>query len=106
MYKDEIVSEKKTAGQDKATTSLVMGILGFLFRGIPVLGLTLLIIGIVSGSKAKKLGCDNNRGSAQAGFVLSIIGLILHIISMILLVIVMVFLINYLPEIMRVLMYY
>ncbi len=106
MYKDEIVSEKKIAGQDKATTSLVVGILGFLFRGVPILGLTLLIIGIVSGTKAKKLGCDNNRGSAQAGFVLSVLGLILHIIAMVILFLLVVFIINYYPYIVRMLMYY
>ncbi len=82
MDKDEIVSEKKTAGEEKATVSLILGILSIVLSlfGSNIGGIILAIVGIVFADSAKKKGCDNNKGSATAGLVLSIIGLVISVL--------------------------
>ncbi len=69
-----------------ATLSLVLGICSVVF-GCFALGLIFGIIGLVLSSKSKKLYEQNPElyegyGTANAGFVLSIIGLVMGAISM------------------------
>ncbi len=68
-----------------ATASLVLGIISVVFN-IPIVGLILALIGLSKARHAKAL-CDanpgyfNNAGVAQAGMILSIIGIVLGAIS-------------------------
>ncbi|MEI6532206.1 MAG: DUF4190 domain-containing protein [Candidatus Roizmanbacteria bacterium] len=60
----------------KATTSLVLGIIGIIAWLLPILGLPITIVGLIFGIKGTK---SLKHGIATAGIVLSIIGLVLTI---------------------------
>ncbi len=76
----ESFDAKNQDGENKATTSMILGIISIclLFTRIfSIASFVLAIIGIVKYSGAKKLGCERNIGQAKAGLVLSIISLVL-----------------------------
>lgn len=64
-----------------ATAGLVLGIISIVFNA-PILGFVLAFIGYQKSSAAKQLcmanpGLYNNAGVAQAGYVVSIVGMVL-----------------------------
>ncbi len=62
----------------KATTSLVLGIIGMIAWFIPLIGLPITIVGLVKGIK----GLDTvKRTRAIVGITLCIIGLVLTIVN-------------------------
>lgn len=68
-----------------ATAALVLGIISVVFN-IPIVGLILALIGLSKARNAKAMcdanpGCYSNAGVAQAGMILSIIGIVLGSIS-------------------------
>lgn len=85
----------------KPSTVLVMGILSIL---IPFVGVVLAILGLVWGSKAKGLyqPGDANYNMAQAGWILSIVGLVYQALIIVYFVVVM----SFISDIMRVAMSY
>ncbi len=68
-----------------ATASLVLGIISIVLS-VPIVGLILAWIGLSKGRAAKAM-CDanpgyyTNAGTAQAGYVISIIGLVINSLS-------------------------
>jgi hypothetical protein len=62
----------------KATTSLVLGIIGMLAWCIPIIGLPVTIVGLVFGIKSMN---SSKRGMAIAGVVLNIIGLFASVVN-------------------------
>jgi hypothetical protein len=72
------------AGTDNGngTAALVLGILGII-GCLPFLGSILAIILGKSGMNKADQGRANNRGVAQAGFILGIVGLVLSVIGII-----------------------
>lgn len=62
----------------KASSSLVLGIIGLIAWIIPLLRAPIIIIGLVQGSRGLK---SNNKRTATAGIVLCIIGLVATIIN-------------------------
>jgi len=65
------------------TAALVLGILGII-GCLPLLGSILAIVLGKSGMNKADQGRANNRGVAQAGFILGIVGLVLSVIGIIL----------------------
>ena len=76
MYSNGVVyagsSHVRSGG---ATASLVLGIIGLLAWMIPIIGLPITIVGLVTGVRAA------DSASRTTGIVLSIIGLVLTIIN-------------------------
>ena len=76
------MSENFTVGDasknGKATTGLVLGIIGLVAWFIPIIGTPITIIGLVFGIKGLK---SLKRGVAIAGIVLSLIGLLATIVN-------------------------
>ena len=70
------MTKEKDAGDAKAITSLVLGIVGMVSWLIPVLGLPIPVIGLIRGIRGVK---SNKRGMAITGIVLCSIGLVLSI---------------------------
>jgi hypothetical protein len=62
----------------KATTSLVLGIIGMVAWFIPIIGLPIQIVGLLFCIKAKH---STKSGHATAGIVLCIIGLVFSIVN-------------------------
>lgn len=66
----------------KGTAALICGIIG-LFP-FPITGFWLSLIAIILGAQGKaraRRGEATNHGSAQAGFVLGIIGMVIQVIA-------------------------
>lgn len=59
----------------QAVASLVLGIIGTVCSGVPIVSIVLGLIGIILAVSAKKAG--NTEGIRMAGFILSIISLVL-----------------------------
>lgn len=62
----------------KATTSLVLGIIGLIAWFLPILGFPITIVGLVKGIKGLN---STKKNIAIAGITLCIIGLVLTIIN-------------------------
>ena len=62
----------------RATSSLVLGIIGMIAWLLPIAGLPITIVGLVHGIHGQK---SSQKGKATAGLVLSIIGLVLTVIN-------------------------
>ena len=62
----------------KATTGLVLGIIGMVVWLLPILGLPITIVGLVKSIGGLK---STSRGMATAGVVLCIIGLVLTVVN-------------------------
>jgi len=62
----------------KATTSLVLGIIGLVAWFIPLIGAPITIIGLISGIKGLK---SLKRGLATAGIILCSLGLLATVIN-------------------------
>lgn len=71
----EKMDELEKKGENNATASLVLGIIGAIFGFTGVIPFVLGIIGLVQSNKAKNSGCNNS--SSTAGFVLSLISVII-----------------------------
>ena len=64
-----------------ATTSLVCGIIAIVLGClVPIAGIILGIIAVVTGNKAKRILPPEQRGSANAGFICGIIGIVVAVI--------------------------
>ena len=74
-----------TGSNGMATTSLILGIVGFVLSFIPVinvfgilLDITAVILGAVGMGKAKKVG--KGKGGAMVGLILGALGIIIFVV--------------------------
>lgn len=87
VYTGQVIADKKKA-EDKATASLVLGLIAALF---PILCCCLAyiaaavsvicgILAIVFGSQAKRLAGGNAPGKATAGIIFGIVGIVISVL--------------------------
>ena len=70
-----------------AIAGLVLGILGLFFFWIPLVGISITVVGLVLSAKGMK---STNRGAATGGLVLNIIGLTLTVLYWVCIVLVLI----------------
>jgi len=78
IYTKKPIISQNPAPENKATISLILGIIGMIFWIIPIIGLPVQIIGLIKGIKSMK---SEKRSRAIAGITLCIIGIVLSIIN-------------------------